>query len=226
MHIRCIILFNYISLLSFCVVLYHDSWALRDVRDTSSLTVTQISATYFSLHLHSIPSRSVESDKSIVTSDTTHYSLMRLDDVDSPRKDSASMNSSHSNSNSHSNKEVDDEGFDESPVNPHMATIRIQQKTHTKDNSNHQHNGGDKRYQVDVEFGSLDGYDLVRSQLSNTFPSLNESLILSVERDNCGNINTANMKIQFFVGPKMDNLTDFVTSLCAAYPIPINHCIR
>lgn len=149
---------------------------------------------------------------------------MRLDSVDTPHKDSASINSSHSNS--HSNKEEDDEGFDESPVNAHMATIRILQKTFAKDNSNHQHNVGAGRYQVDVEFGSLDGYDLVRSQLSNTFPSLNESLILSVERDNCGNINTANMKIQFFIGPEMDNLRDFVTSLCTAYPIPINHCIR
>ena len=207
-----------------CTVLYYNSWALRDVRDTSSLSVTQISATFFSLHLHSIPSRNVELNKSIVTSDTAHYSLMRLDDVNTPRKESASMINSHSHS--HSNKEDVTEGFDESPVNTHMATIRIQQKTLSKDNSNHQHSTGDRRYQVDVEFGSLDGYDLVRSQLSKGFPSLNASLILSVERDNCGNINTANMKIQFFIGPEIDNLRDFVTSLCAAYPIPINHCIQ
>lgn len=159
-----------------------------------------------------------------MTSDPRHYSLMRLDSVDTPRKDSASMNHSHSHSDSL--KKEDDESFDDIQVNAHMATIRIQQRTLTNDTSNHQHSAGGQRYLVDVEFESSDDYSIVHSELSNSFPSLNKSLTLSNEHENDGSIDTANMKMQFSIGPETDILRDFVTSLCAAYPIPINHCIR
>ena len=156
----------------------------------------------------------------MVTIDPPHYSLMRLDSVDTPRKESAPVYYSHSHI------EEDDESNDDSPVNAHMATIRIQQRTLTNDNSNHQHSAGVTRYQVDVEFESLNDYNIVRSKLSNGFPSLDESLILRREHESYGNVDTANMKIQFSIGPEMNNLRDFVTSLCSAYPIPVNHCIR
>ena len=201
-------------------MLHCNSWALRNVRDTSCLSVTQISATFFTLQHHSTLTHRAETVNCTVTSSPTNFSLARVDDYDNPFDESALLNTSHNLNHE------DDGGYDNSSVNAYLATIRIQQKTTPNNKDNYHHSKCDTKYQVEVEFQNLNDYNLVRSNLNHGSTSLNESDVLRIGNENCEKIGFEKLKMQFFMGPEIDNLGSFVTSLCAAYPEPMNHCTR
>ena len=214
---------------SICSVLYYtillcDSWALRDVREVSSLYVTQISSTFFSLHHHSMPPHTGESERSTSASDTPNDVIMSGDNVESTFKLHMPLSILHGHSDSHSQKEKEKENDSEvcsaSTISTRMATIRVQQSnlTKAKNSDNHHHNARDKKYQVDVEFENSHDYNLVHTKICENPNFFNDSDTLELQTENCSKGDFQKMKMQFSIGPEIDNLRIFVTSLYSAYP--------
>lgn len=215
---------------SFFSVLFHNllflhSWALRDVRDVSSLYVTQISSTFFSLHHHSMPPHTGESEHNTTASDTEHDVtvsggdvIMGGDNIESTFKLQTPLSILHGFSHSDKEKEREGEGSSDRTIDTLMASIRVQQSNLTKDTDNHHHNARDKKYQVDVEFENSYDYNLVHTKMFE-YPNLfNDSDTLKLRTENCDKSDFQKMKIQFSIGPEIDNLRNFVTSLSFAYP--------
>ena len=209
----------------FCTILFLYSWALRDVRDVSSLYVTQISSTFFSLHHHSMPPHTEESEHNTAVHDVTvsggdvimggNDVTVRYGDVENPFKLHTPLSILHG----HKDKEKN-QGCSDRPINTRMATIRIQQSNLTKDTDNYHHNARDKKItmHVDVEFENSHDYNVVHTKICETPTFFNASDTLKLQTEYYDKGDFQKMKMQFSIGPEIGNLRIFVTSLCAAYP--------
>jgi hypothetical protein len=192
----------------------------------SSLYVTQISSTFFSLHRHSVPPHTAESDHNTAASDTAHDVTVNCsdviltgDNVDSTFKLHTPLSILHGFSHSDCDKEKEDkEECSASTINSRMATIRVQQSNLTVNTDNHHHNARDKKYQVDVEFENSLDLNIVHTKMCENPNFIDESDTLKVQTENCNEDGFQKLKMQFLIGPKIDNLRIFVTSLCSAFP--------
>jgi hypothetical protein len=194
----------------------------------SSLYVTQISSTFFSLHHHSMPPHTGESEHNAAATHTAHDVtvnggdvIMSGDNVDSTFKLQTPLSILHGHSDCDKEKDKEKEENEErsdSTINTCMATIRVQQSNLTKNTDNHHHNARDKKYQVDVEFENSHDYNSVHTKMCDNPNFFNESDTLKVRTENCDKGDFQKMKMQFSIGPEIDNLRIFVTSLCSAFP--------
>lgn len=178
-----------------------------------------------------MPPHTAESHHNTAASDTAHDvavnggdASMSGDNVDSTFKLhtplSISHGFSHSDSDKDKEKEKEYEGCSDKTINTRMATIRVQQSnpTNTKNTDNHHHNARDKKYEVDVEFTNSLDYNSVHTKMRENPNFLNESETRKLQTENCDEGDFQKMKIRFLIGPEIDYLRIFVTSLCSAYP--------